>query len=105
MTNASTIAPCSFAVRATTGAAPVFYKAGVPLRPPVHAFGGGITMCPGRFFAMNEIRLLVVVFLHNWDMHLDGRVPDRSRERAGFGIMQPVHDPTVRFRPRTRASA
>ncbi|OBT83123.1 hypothetical protein VE02_08061 [Pseudogymnoascus sp. 03VT05] len=41
------------------------------------AFGHGIHACPGRFFASNEIKVVLIELLRNWDVRLKG---DTKRE-------------------------
>jgi len=48
----------------------VFTKDGVPLRQPVLAFGGGVSQCPGRFLALNEIRLALAVLLRHYELRI-----------------------------------
>ncbi|XP_034743239.1 cytochrome P450 7B1 [Etheostoma cragini] len=75
-----------------------FYKAGQKLKHYLMPFGSGSTMCPGRYFAMNEIKQFVCLLLLYFDLQLE---EDQSRatldqSRAGLGIMLPAAD--VRFR-------
>lgn len=57
-------------------------------------FGGGISYCPGRKFARNEIKVLAIHLLLNYHMSLD-ESQQRVREvimdysRAGLGVFQP----------------
>ena len=46
---------------ALPGAAPSFSKAGqaIPRSIALQPFGGGVSMCPGRMFASEEIKLMV----------------------------------------------
>lgn len=54
-------------------------------------FGGGPTLCPGRRFARNEIKTLLVHLLGNFDLALaDPNVqPGFDGSRAGLGIFPP----------------
>ncbi len=76
-----------------------FYKNGQRVPLPLMPFGAGSSMCPGRFFAINEIKLFMTTVLTHWDIEL-GSDPDPSFEfsRAGLGIYPPAHDVTVRIR-------
>jgi cytochrome P450 len=37
-------------------------------------FGHGIHACPGRFFASNEIKVVMIELLQKWDIRLKGDV-------------------------------
>lgn len=76
-----------------------FYKHGQRVPLPLMPFGAGVSMCPGRFFAMNEIKLFVAMVLSQWDIEPDdGPIPDFEFSRAGLGIYPPAHDVHVRIR-------
>lgn len=76
-----------------------FYKRGERVPMPLMPFGAGISMCPGRFFAMNEIKLFVATVLSKWDIEpVGGPLPDFELSRAGLGIYPPAHDVSVRIR-------
>ena len=64
-------------------------------------FGGGKSMCPGRFFAVNEFKITVATLLAWFDLELlsDG-VPPFDLRRTGFGTYPPTHDVRFRFRLR-----
>eukprot|EP00466_Bigelowiella_natans_P021598 jgi/Bigna1/83950/fgenesh1_pg.119_\ len=59
-------------------------------------FGGGVSMCPGRNMAMNEIKLLQILILTAYDVDIDAP-PKLDLSRAGFGILSPMGDCHVRF--------
>ncbi|RYH21286.1 cytochrome P450 [archaeon] len=62
------------------------------------AFGAGITYCPGRKFARNELKLLVVYLLHRLNLKLADPqcdTPGLNATRAGIGIFPPVQDVNV----------
>jgi len=44
----------------------------VTTSPDSLAFGHGNHACPGRFFASNEIKVVLVEFLRNWEFRLKG---------------------------------
>ena len=76
-----------------------FYKRGQRVPLPLMPFGAGISMCPGRFFAMNEIKLFIAHVLRHWDIEAhDVSIPDFELSRAGLGIYPPAHDVPVRIR-------
>lgn len=76
-----------------------FYKNGQRVALPLMPFGAGSSMCPGRFFAINEIKLFLAGVLTHWDIEL-GSDPQPPFElgRAGLGIYPPAHDVSVRIR-------
>ncbi|MBV1860936.1 MAG: cytochrome P450 [Nannocystaceae bacterium] len=76
-----------------------FYKDGKRVPLPLMPFGAGSSMCPGRFFAVNEIKLFMTTVLTHWDIEL-GSDPHPAFEfgRAGLGIYPPAHDVSVRIR-------
>ncbi|XP_041847950.1 cytochrome P450 7B1 [Melanotaenia boesemani] len=80
-----------------------FYKDGQKLRYYLMPFGSGSSMCPGRYFAINEIKQFVCLLLLYFDLQLeDGQNrPALDPGRAGLGILLPSTD--VRFRYRLRA--
>ncbi|CAM9649895.1 unnamed protein product [Lampetra planeri] len=80
-----------------------FFKSGRKLRHPTMPWGTGVSICPGRFFATNEIKQFIVLMLIHYDIEFcdpTTKEPDINASRFGFGIMQPTHD--IRFRYRLR---
>ncbi|XP_035525889.1 cytochrome P450 7B1-like [Morone saxatilis] len=80
-----------------------FYKDGQKLKYYRMPFGSGSSMCPGRYFAVNEIKQFLCLLLLYFDLQLEegqSRVTVDSG-RAGLGILLPSTD--VRFRYRLRA--
>jgi cytochrome P450 len=71
-------------------------------------FGGGSSMCPGRFFAKQEILTAVAVMILKFDIefvefiHHNGRTSERGPEAdvngAGAGALFPDRDIMVRLR-------
>lgn len=82
-----------------------FYKGGQRLGFPVMPFGGGETMCPGRFLAHREIKALVTTLLANHELEaIEGQSrPAFDLSRSGLGILPPVGSLRVRVRPRGAA--
>jgi len=81
-----------------------FFKAGERLGYALMPFGGGETMCPGRFLALSEIKMLVVMLLADYEVE---RLPQQTRPafdmtRSGLGILPPAGPLRVRVRPRSR---
>jgi cytochrome P450 len=82
-----------------------FQKGGQRLGFALMPFGGGETMCPGRFLAHSEIKMLVTTMLADYELQL---VPGQPRpafdlSRSGLGILPPVERLRVRLRPRQAA--
>jgi cytochrome P450 len=74
------------------------------------AFGGGVSICPGRHFAKQEIMSVVAMLVVNLDMELkewmqmDGtksdRVPLDDQRYCGTAAMPPDRDARIRWRRR-----
>lgn len=81
-----------------------FVKDGKVVRTPVVPFGGGVSMCPGRFLAMNEVRLFVALVVRHWEIQWPSNtaIPPINQQRAGLGSLPPMHDVQVSLRPRRR---
>jgi cytochrome P450 len=52
----------------------------VTTSPDSLAFGHGNHACPGRFFASNEIKIVLIELLRNWEFRLKGDVDMRGGE-------------------------
>ncbi|XP_014728372.1 PREDICTED: 24-hydroxycholesterol 7-alpha-hydroxylase [Sturnus vulgaris] len=63
------------------------------------AFGGGKHQCPGRWFAIMEIQLFVVLFLHKYEFVLLDAVPKESPLHL-VGTQQPMAPLRVRYKCR-----
>jgi hypothetical protein len=73
-------------------------------------FGGGSSMCPGRFFAKQEILTAVAMFIWKFEVEflefvtMDGgksdRGPELDRSTAGAGAVVPDRDLRVRLKRR-----
>ncbi|KAK1991888.1 cytochrome P450 [Colletotrichum falcatum] len=71
-------------------------------------FGGGVSMCPGRFFAKQEIMLVVAMIVSRFDVEfqewvkLDGSSSDRpavnDKAYVGAGAVPPDRDMKLRWR-------
>ncbi|XP_074484085.1 cytochrome P450 7B1 [Sebastes fasciatus] len=80
-----------------------FYKDGQKLRYYLMPFGSGASMCPGRYFALNEIKQFLCLLVLYFDMQLE---EDQTRaavnpSRAGLGILLPNADVRFRYRLQT----
>ncbi|XP_006113709.1 cytochrome P450 7B1 isoform X2 [Pelodiscus sinensis] len=79
-----------------------FYKGGRKLKYFLMPFGSGISMCPGRFFAMNEIKLFLIVLLAHFDIELVEKKPiGLDNSRFGLGILFPDSDIVFRYKIRS----
>ncbi|XP_061587486.1 cytochrome P450 7A1 [Cololabis saira] len=81
-----------------------FYRGGRRLRYYFLPFGSGVTKCPGRFFALYEIKQflsLVLAYFHLELLDPASRVPPLDQSRAGLGILQPSYDVDFRYRLKT----
>jgi hypothetical protein len=63
-------------------------------------FGGGVTLCPGRRFARNEVKCLVAFLLTEFEFAFVGAPvhPGHDGARAGLGIFPPKGDVAVSVR-------
>ncbi|XP_006458661.1 hypothetical protein AGABI2DRAFT_217430 [Agaricus bisporus var. bisporus H97] len=63
-------------------------------------FGHGRHACPGRFFAVNEIKAIFTYCLLNYDVQLDGGSMDRPRNTLAQTSVMPNMKAKVMFRKR-----
>ncbi|XP_053738425.1 cytochrome P450 7B1 [Synchiropus splendidus] len=85
------------------GQKPVFHKDGQKLKYFLMPFGSGASKCPGRHFAVNEIKQFVALLLLYFDLTPEQPGcphPYPDPQRAGIGVLQPNVD--FRFRLRCR---
>ncbi|XP_072110789.1 cytochrome P450 7A1-like [Mobula birostris] len=78
-----------------------FYKNGRKLKHYLLPFGSGVSICPGRFFAINEIKQFLSILLCSFDMELSdpsGPILPQDNSRFGLGVLQPAHDVQFRYR-------
>uniref|UniRef100_A0A8C4G042 Cytochrome P450 7B1 n=1 Tax=Denticeps clupeoides TaxID=299321 RepID=A0A8C4G042_9TELE len=62
-------------------------------------FGSGSSMCPGRFFALAELKQLLCVLLLYSEIELLPHAPLKlDMSRSGLGILPPTKDVQMRFR-------
>ncbi|XP_005634370.1 5-beta-cholestane-3-alpha,7-alpha-diol 12-alpha-hydroxylase [Canis lupus familiaris] len=83
-----------------------FYKAGKKIHHYTMPWGSGVSICPGRFLATNEMKLFVLLMVTYFDLELvdpNTPVPPVDPQRWGFGTTQPSHE--VRFRYRLRPTS
>jgi len=82
------------------GRLPIFTKSGKRIHRPVDAFGGGLTMCPGRRFAVTEIKSLIATMILEYELRWpDGKVPSPPIDTWGIvNTGMPTHDVEFEFR-------
>ncbi|XP_054450462.1 5-beta-cholestane-3-alpha,7-alpha-diol 12-alpha-hydroxylase [Pteronotus mesoamericanus] len=81
-----------------------FYKAGKKIHHYTMPWGSGVSMCPGRFLALSEMKLFVLLMITYFDLELvdpDTPVPPVDPQRWGFGTTQPTYDVVFRYRLRS----
>ncbi|XP_074879462.1 LOW QUALITY PROTEIN: cytochrome P450 7B1 [Buteo buteo] len=79
-----------------------FYKAGRKLKYFLMPFGSGISMCPGRFLAMNEMKMFLFLLLAHFDVELvEDKAVRLDNSRMGLGILLPDVDITFRYKLRS----
>ena len=68
--------------------------------PGFMPFGGGKTMCPGRFFARNEMKICLAMMLRHMEYQFvdSGRIPTQKAVRVGFGVAPPSYDIKILYR-------
>ncbi|KAJ1192027.1 hypothetical protein NDU88_001339 [Pleurodeles waltl] len=78
-----------------------FYYKGRKLKYYYMPFGSGLGQCPGRFFAVNEIKQFLCLLFSYFEMELvdkNVKLPTLDQSRAGLGILQPTHDIEFKYR-------
>jgi cytochrome P450 len=81
-----------------------FTKAGRRLPLALMLFGSGSSMCPGRFLAIHEIKLMVAYMLTAFEVERVDTTPEFDVTRAGVGVFPPMSDMKVRLRSRSDRS-
>lgn len=63
----------------------------------VRPFGGGASLCPGRFFASYEVLSFVGALLFKYDIKLaeGARIPQPNLNAPTLGISSPINDVEV----------
>ncbi|KAM4705774.1 7-alpha-hydroxycholest-4-en-3-one 12-alpha-hydroxylase [Rhinophrynus dorsalis] len=80
-----------------------FFKNGKKLKYYTMPWGAGTTICPGRFFAINELKQFVFLMLTYFEFELVNpkeEIPSIDPNRWGFGSMQPTHEVQFKYRLR-----
>lgn len=79
-----------------------FYKGGRKLKYFLMPFGSGISMCPGRFLAMNEMKMFLFLLLAHFDVELvENKAVRLDNSRMGLGILLPDVDIDFRYKLRS----
>lgn len=67
-------------------------------------FGGGVTMCPGRYVAKRSVLLFVAALLHRFDIEMDGHqaMPAAEEGKPVLGIMSIKDGQDLRVRLKVR---
>jgi len=62
-------------------------------------FGGGVSLCPGRFFANYEVWSFVSCLIWQYDLSIrEGeKIPTVDLKTPNLGIMTPTHDVKIRL--------
>ncbi|KAH0617685.1 hypothetical protein JD844_016175 [Phrynosoma platyrhinos] len=78
-----------------------FYRNGRRLKYYYMPFGTGLAKCPGRLFAVHEIKQFLIVLLSYFEVELTDKnvkCPSLDQSRAGLGILQPKNDINFKYR-------
>ncbi|XP_006140925.1 cholesterol 7-alpha-monooxygenase [Tupaia chinensis] len=78
-----------------------FYSNGLKLKYYYMPFGSGATICPGRLFAVHEIKQFLVLMLSYFELELVDRhvkCPSLDQSRAGLGILPPLSDVEFKYK-------
>jgi cytochrome P450 len=76
-----------------------FFKRGKRVPLALMPFGAGVSMCPGRFLASNEVVQIVAFMLTRFELELlPHEPPALDRRRGGLGILPPRSDLRFRYR-------
>nr|XP_033790646.1 cytochrome P450 7B1 isoform X2 [Geotrypetes seraphini] len=78
-----------------------FYKRGKKLKYYLMPFGSGASKCPGRFFAVNEIKQFLALVVSYFDMEfIEDKNLRTENSRSGLGILFPDSDIHFRYKQR-----
>lgn len=78
-----------------------FYRNGVKLKYYYMPFGSGATICPGRLFAVHEIKQFLILMLTYFELELvesHVKCPPLDQSRAGLGILPPLNDVQFKYK-------
>ncbi|XP_067931990.1 24-hydroxycholesterol 7-alpha-hydroxylase-like [Watersipora subatra] len=68
--------------------------------PGFVAFGGGRYMCPGRWYALMELHILISLLFYKFDMKLEGKLPNHNIMHL-VGVQQPDDQCYINMQPRS----
>ncbi|XP_072897655.1 cytochrome P450 7B1-like isoform X2 [Hemitrygon akajei] len=79
-----------------------FYKGGKKLRNYLMPFGSGASKCPGRYFAVSEIKMFISLILTAFDLEIihQERPVMPSKSRVGLGVLHPDSDVQFHYKLR-----
>nr|XP_002758974.2 cytochrome P450 7A1 [Callithrix jacchus] len=78
-----------------------FYCNGLKLKCHYMPFGSGATICPGRLFAIHEIKQFLILMLSYFELELvegQAKCPPLDQSRAGLGILPPLNDIEFKYK-------
>lgn len=77
-----------------------FYKNGKPVKQYVQPFGMGLSKCPGRYWAMTELKQAIILFITHMEFELVNPKQEifRKNDRFMMGALSPSQDPVIRYR-------
>ncbi|XP_053516783.1 cytochrome P450 7A1 [Artibeus jamaicensis] len=78
-----------------------FYSNGLRLKYYYMPFGSGVTICPGRLFAVQEIKQFLILMLSLFELELvesHVQCPPLDQSRAGLGILPPSNDVEFKYK-------
>ncbi|XP_003793722.1 cholesterol 7-alpha-monooxygenase [Otolemur garnettii] len=78
-----------------------FYSNGLKLKYYYMPFGSGATICPGRLFAVYEIKQFLILMLSYFELELvesHVKCPPLDQSRAGLGILPPLNDIKFKYK-------
>uniref|UniRef100_A0A8C6QUY9 25/26-hydroxycholesterol 7alpha-hydroxylase n=1 Tax=Nannospalax galili TaxID=1026970 RepID=A0A8C6QUY9_NANGA len=79
-----------------------FFKRGKKLQYFMIPFGLGASKCPGRYFAIAEIKMLLIMFLTYFDLEVIDKKPiGLNYSRLFFGIQHPDSDISFRYKAKS----
>ncbi|XP_067568373.1 cytochrome P450 7A1 isoform X1 [Pseudorca crassidens] len=78
-----------------------FYSNGLKLKYYYMPFGSGATICPGRLFAVQEIKQFLILMLSYFELEFVEscvQCPPLDQSRAGLGVLPPLNDIEFRYK-------
>lgn len=78
-----------------------FYSNGLKLKYYYMPFGSGATICPGRLFAVQEIKQFLILMLSYFELEFaesNVKCPPLDQSRAGLGVLPPLNDVEFKYK-------